>query len=215
MRGAGLRLGAAHAAQPLTLPSQLLPSSADQMAPLTLRRAQHNYMFEMYFWLEKVMLIGFISMLPKGSMEQWFVNVTVNLFFLSVILFNWPEKDYRCNRANLAMHIIFLYFSICTLLLNPRNDLTADYFSPQHINLALIVSQACLVIYMLHVIIGKLRKASTNAQLEVFENRNKAQGAAIIKLVEELLQGLRDSEQGGPDSMEAMETMENPTFETV
>ena len=54
---------------------QLLSSIVGQaIAPLSWRRAQHNYMFEMYFWLEKVILIGGISMLPKASMEQWCVK---------------------------------------------------------------------------------------------------------------------------------------------
>ena len=54
---------------------QLLSSIVGQaVAPLSWRRAQHNYMFEMYFWLEKVILIGGISMLPKASMEQWCVK---------------------------------------------------------------------------------------------------------------------------------------------
>ena len=55
---------------------QLLSSIVGQaVAPLSWRRAQHNYMFEMYFWLEKVILIGGISMLPKASMEQWCVQL--------------------------------------------------------------------------------------------------------------------------------------------
>ena len=131
-----------------------------------------------------------------------FLNVAVNVLFLSIIAYRWPGNDYRSNRANLAMHIIFLFFSICTLLLNPGIDLTMEYFTPRHVNLALLLSQACLVIYMLHVIIGKVRKVTKQTKAKVKQKRKKSQGAAIMQHVRKMHDDHDDSQ-----------TVENPTFD--
>ena len=131
-----------------------------------------------------------------------FPNVAVNVLFLSIIAYRWPGNDYRSNRANLAMHIIFLFFSICTLLLNPGIDLTMEYFTPQHINLALLLSQACLVIYMLNVIIGKVRKVTKQTTKTVKEKRKKKQGGVVMQHVQKMHDDHDDSQ-----------AVENPTFD--
>jgi len=81
------------------------------------------FRFEMYFWMEKVLLVGFTEMFgseiaqDSTGITQWLLNMTVTLGYLVLIAVYLPSKEPRYNVGNIAMHIIIIYF--CKYTSNP------------------------------------------------------------------------------------------------
>jgi hypothetical protein len=42
-------------------------------------------LFEVYFWIEKVLLIGLVGLFPKAGVDQWLVGLVINVIYIIVL----------------------------------------------------------------------------------------------------------------------------------
>eukprot|EP01043_Picozoa_sp_COSAG02_P046779 COSAG02_NODE_4411_length_5386_cov_8.551352_1_plen_1421_part_00 len=136
------------------------------------------FKFEIYFWMEKVMLVGFTEMFgseiarDSTGLTQWLLNVTVTLGYLVLIAVYLPSKEPRYNVGNICMHIIILYFYIVSLLLNPRVNMKDSALNNLNvIDTSLVVTQLGLVFYLLLVSFWKMQQLWVQAKEQVHAER--------------------------------------------
>ena len=84
------------------------------------------FRFEIFFWMEKVLLVGFTEIIgtnflgDSSGIAQWLLNLSVTLGFLVMIAVYQPSLEPRYNFGNIMMHVVIIYFYVVSLLLNPR-----------------------------------------------------------------------------------------------
>jgi hypothetical protein len=62
------------------------------------------WLFEMYFMLEKVVLVGLMGFLDRRGLFQAAMNMTVVMFFLLLIVRRMPSKMEEYNKGNIFSH---------------------------------------------------------------------------------------------------------------
>jgi hypothetical protein len=126
--------------------------------------------YEMYFWIEKVVLVGAAGLLTRGSINQWLFNVTVTVCFTLLIAYGMPSKEPRYNIANIMVHCEILCFYIVGLLLNPRLNTTGTSFDTDLITVILIGSQAFVFVWVTGIAVQKALAAVGLARKEVHKD---------------------------------------------
>jgi hypothetical protein len=136
------------------------------------------FKFEMYFWMEKVALVGFTEMFgseiarDSTGLTQWLLNITITLGYLVLIAVYLPSKEPRYNVGNILMHIIIIYFYIVSLLLNPRVNMQDSALNNLNvIDASLVVTQLGLVLFLLLVSFWKMQQLWVQAKQQVKAER--------------------------------------------
>ena len=91
------------------------------------------FMFEIYFMLEKVALIGIMSTLGRGTLLQGFLNIAVVVFFLLLITRRMPSMTNDFNRGMIFSHVNIMVTYFCGMVLNPSVDLSDGSLTKTHI----------------------------------------------------------------------------------
>ena len=131
------------------------------------------YMFEIFFWIEKVLLVGFTELLASSIQDntgiaQWLLNVSFTLFFLVLIAKYEPQLEPRYNTGQVLMHVFIICFFIVSLLLNPRLDIKDSAVDNLEIvDNCLIASQIMLVLYLVLVSFEKMAQLWEQAKAQV------------------------------------------------
>ena len=131
------------------------------------------YRFEVYFWIEKVLLVGFAELFASivqdnTGIAQWFLNMTFTITYLVLVAKYEPCTEPRYNFGNILMHIMILYFFILTLLLNPRLDIKESAVANlKLIDISLVISQIVLVVYLVFVSFQKIARMWNDAKRQV------------------------------------------------
>eukprot|EP01046_Picozoa_sp_COSAG06_P009966 COSAG06_NODE_533_length_14542_cov_17.021325_10_plen_685_part_00 len=114
------------------------------------------FRFEMYFWIQKVLLVGFTEMAgsvadDSTGITQWLLNLIVMVFYLLLATRYYPyTSDYE-NRGNIIMQVFIVYFYVVSLLLNPRVNLQDSAIDNiMWIDASLVATQCSLFLYFLH-----------------------------------------------------------------
>jgi hypothetical protein len=136
------------------------------------------FRFEIFFWMEKVLLVGFTEIIgtnflgDSSGIAQWLLNLSVTLGFLVMIAVYQPSLEPRYNFGNIMMHVVIIYFYVVSLLLNPRvniHDSAVD--SIKMIDGSLVVAQLTLLAYLIWVSFEKLVDMYEKAKLQVTAER--------------------------------------------
>jgi len=143
------------------------------------------YKFEIYFWVEKVLLVGFTEMLgteilgDSTGIIQWLLNLSVTLTFLVIVAVYRPSLEPRYNMGNILMHLVIIYFYVMSMMLNPRvniHDSAIDRI--EFIDYSLVWTQFLLLLYLIWVSFEKLKDMHEKAKVQVVAER---EAEAIIK----------------------------------
>ena len=136
------------------------------------------FRFEIYFWMEKVLLVGFTEMFgseiagDSTGITQWLLNMTITLSYLVLIAIYLPSKEPRYNVGNILMHIIIVYFYIVSLLLNPRLNMQDSALDNLNvIDASLVLTQLGLVFFLLLVSFWKMQQLWVQANEQVHAER--------------------------------------------
>jgi len=135
------------------------------------------YRFEVYFWMEKVLLVGFTEMFgnwvgDSTGITQWMLNMAVTLFYLLLVTKYTPMKTPQYNSGYLLMHVLIIYFYTISLLLNPRVNLQDSAVDNiEWIDRSLVVFQCALLIFLLVVSFLKLDELWKQAKAQVLAER--------------------------------------------
>lgn len=137
------------------------------------------FRFEIYFWIEKIMLIVMseaVGALVKDStgITQWLINMMVTLFFLALIAFYHPWLEHRFNVGNVLMHMLLLYVYMISLLLNPRLAGAMEgsiINNTSMIDASLVISQLALFAFLAVCSFEGLTDLWHQAQKETYSER--------------------------------------------
>jgi hypothetical protein len=137
------------------------------------------WLFEVYFMLEKVVLVGLMGFLDRRGLMQAAVNMTVVLLFLLLIVRRMPSKTEEYNKGNIFSHINILAVYLASLMLNPAVTLDATTsVTEERILIVLLLLQALLLTYLVFISFGKLREIVRNAKAQVKLEKRGAEIAA-------------------------------------
>jgi hypothetical protein len=152
------------------------------------------YRFEIYFWIEKVLLGGAIHAFATSVLDdstgiaQFMLHAACAITFTILIAMRMPSKEPRYNWGNLVMHVFILCFYFIGHLLSPRVVTENSAFEDMwRIDVTMVGSQLFLCVYLLGVSFEKLQQLWNQAKVQVAaEHRAKEVAAASSRRLDTL-----------------------------
>ena len=130
------------------------------LRPLFIFFKPESYMFEIYFMIEKLLLIGLVSVM-RVYINGFFIVSTLSMLLtvgmLCLLVKHRPSKTDPYNVANIVSHILTLFSLLATIVMKfPQSG--NQWLSPENLGIFLALAQIPFWGYLIHVSFVNLRK---------------------------------------------------------
>ena len=111
-------------------------------------------------------LVGVMGMFQSTLLHK-IVQVMFSIGMACSICLHMPLGSKLFNYANVISQLIITVNFLATIVLSSRSGEVIVGITPEHVELVLISGQQLMVLYLLYVIFGKMRRDAAAAKVEV------------------------------------------------
>lgn len=131
------------------------------------------YLWEVYFMIQKVILVGFMGVLSRGALTN-VINVSVSVFMLTVLFKYRPSKTEEYNNANiLSQTVILVTYMLAQYTRSIEADLDEDARQLLVTRQTLILGsiQGLMAVYLIYISTVKLRAFWNQQREDIIKER--------------------------------------------
>ena len=136
-----------------------------------------NYMWEIYFMLQKVFLLGFLSLFPTSTLHKS-LNVGCCIIVLVAVSVAMPSKTQEYNYANIISQTVMIITYFATLII-AGGDLTQTGISQSQLEYFMLGIQSFMMLYLIYVSTWKLWQMIQLAKKQIAVEDKMMEGVNI------------------------------------
>jgi hypothetical protein len=140
------------------------------------------YMWEVYFMLQKVVLVGLMGFL-EGSVLQAPGNILITVIVLCALCRKMPSGTPDYNKANIVSQCVILITYISTMILKGEEGKSSSSIDPDKLSVVLLFLQSVMFVYLFYLslfkLVGMLGQSAREAEVELaIKAANEAKGTS-------------------------------------
>ena len=172
------------------------------------------YLWEVYFMIQKVILVGFMGMIPRGALTN-VVNVSVSIYMVTVLFKSRPSKTEEYNNANILSQIVILVtYMLAQYSRSIEADLDKDAYQLLVNRQTLVLGsiQGLMAAYLIYISTVKLRVFWTQQRDTIVKERQVSAEASKSASVTEKEKTEKEQEQSVRDLEQAEKKLRDEEY---